>query len=368
MKITDLQLVAVYSTREMGMTRPSDPEKAVSEHVIVFLETDTDVVGLGEMSDINFSPTPQTLLTLTDRLRPILVGRSPFERTTIQSALANEAWEHQVTCGIDIALHDAIGKALDTPVHQLLGGLHRNRIPFAYPIAPCRVDEDVDANLDRIAWLQNEDHRTIRYYFGVDLDLDERFLTEMRHRWGEDVELNALDASGRFDPDDAIRTIERFAQFEPNLVESPVKGRHNAPVEDFLQVKEAVDIPISEHVSEHDIAHKFARSHAVDVFNTGPGYVGITSCQKVFAVAEVFGIKALLGSTVELSIGTAARAHLVAATSNVDFPCYPAGPLVYQEQICRERVRYEAGHIVVPDGPGLGVEIDPDLLDAQRLS
>ena len=103
--------------------------------------------------------------------------------------------------------------------------------------------------------MQDRGHPTIRYYFGVDLDLDERFLTELRNRWGDGVEINALDASGRFDPETAIQVIERFAPFGPNLVESPVKGRHNAPVEDFLMVKEAVDIPISEHVSEHDIAH-----------------------------------------------------------------------------------------------------------------
>ena len=84
-------------------------------------------------------------------------------------------------------------------------------------------------------------------------------------------------------------------------------------------------------------------------------------------MAEILGVRALAGSTVEMSLGTAARAHLIAAIPNIDFPCYPSGPLVYQEQIVMERVRYEAGHIVVPDGPGLGVEIDPQSLRQQRL-
>ena len=93
----------------------------------------------------------------------------------------------------------------------------------------------------------------------------------------------------------------------------------------------------------------------------------MTACQKVFGLAEIFGIKVLHGSTVELSIGTAARAHLMAAMPNMDFPCYAAGPLVYQEQIVKERVHYEAGDIVVPDGPGVGVEVDEERLNAQRL-
>ena len=134
-----------------------------------------------------------------------------------------------------------------------------------------------------------------------------------------------------------------------------------------MRVKEAVDVPISEHVGSAEIGVGLAKNNAVDVFNVGVDWDGITECVKIFALGEMFGIKVLHGSTVELSIGTAARAHLLAAMPNVDLPCYPAGPLVYQEQVCREKVRYENGHFVVPDGPGLGVEIDEDRLTAQRL-
>ena len=84
-------------------------------------------------------------------------------------------------------------------------------------------------------------------------------------------------------------------------------------------------------------------------------------------MAEVLGVKALAGSTVELSVGTAARAHVIAATPNIAFPCYPSGPLSYQDQVVVQRVCYEAGHILVPDGPGLGVEVDQERLRQQRL-
>lgn len=368
MKITELELVPVYATREMGKSSPADPEKAVSEHVVVFLRTDAGITGLGEMSDINFSPTADVIADLRSRLSPLLVGQDPFNITAIQVALYAHTWEHQVTCGIDIALHDAVAKALDVPLNQLFGGQVRDRIPFAYPLAPCASDADVTSNLERIERLQGLGHPTVRYYFGRDLESDERFLTQLREKWGDAVEINALDASGRFDPDDAIEIINRFAQYRPNLVESPVKGRHNAPIEDFVKVREAVDVPISEHVGENEVAARLASGGAVDIFNTGPGYIGLTSAKKMFGLAEVFGIQALLGSTVELSIGTSARAHLASAIPNIDYPCYPSGPLVYQEQICKERVLYEAGHIVVPDGPGVGVEIDEDKLRAQTLN
>ncbi len=367
MKITELELIPVFATREMGKAGPSDPEKSISEHVILFLHTDEGITGLGEMSDITFKPTPSALKDLDARLSAVLVGKNAFDLTAIQVELYQQKWEHQVTCGVDIALHDAIGKALDVPVYQLLGGKFRARIPFAYPIKPCSVPADVDANLARIEWIQELGHPTIRYYFGADLALDEKFLSELRKRWGDKVEINALDASGRFEVDEAIEIINRFAVFNPNIVESPVKGRATSPIENFVAVREAVDIPISEHLSEYDLAERFARHHAVDVFNIGPGYIGITATQKVFGLVEIFGLKALMGSTVEMSIGTAGRAHLAASLPNIDFPCYPAGPVVYEEQIVKERIQYEDGHIVVPDGPGLGLEIDEERLRAQTL-
>ena len=116
MQITAIELIPIYSTREMGRTCPSDSEKAISHHIIVRVQTDADITGLGEMSDVNFDLTPETVNGLAARLEPLLVGRSPFDLTAIQVDLEGQEWEHQVLAGIDIALHDAIGKALD--VHQ----------------------------------------------------------------------------------------------------------------------------------------------------------------------------------------------------------------------------------------------------------
>ena len=364
MKITGLELIPVFSTREMGRSSPSDSDKAVSYHVIVRLYTDAGVVGLGEMSDIDFASDPATVERLQAKLEPLLLGRSPFDRAAIALELESRTWDHQVMCGIDIAVHDAVAKALDVPLYVLFGGKLRDRIPFSYPLARCQTGADVAANVERVEWLQGLGHNMVRYYFGADIDLDHRLLTEIRRR---EVSVNALDASGRLDVSTAIDAIDRLAEFEPNLVESPVSGRHDAAVEDFLAVKEAVEVPIGEHIASAEVAERLARHDAIDVFNTGLGYEGFDFCVKTFALADLFGIKTLIGSTVELSIGTAARAHVAAAMTNLDLPIYPSGPLVYYEQVVKEKVRYEDGHVIVPDGPGVGVELDEERLEAQRV-
>ena len=290
MKITGLELTPVFSTREMGRSSPSDPNKSVSYHVIVRLHTDAGVVGLGEMSDIDFASDAPAVERLQRKIEPLLLGRSPFDRAAIAVDLESRTWDHQVVCGIDIAVHDAVAKALDVPLNVLFGGKLRDRIPFSYPLARCQTDADVDANIERVDWLQGLGHNMVRYYFGADIDLDHRLLTEIRRRG---VSVNALDASGRLDVDVAIEAIDRLAEFEPNLVESPVSGRHDAAVEDFLAVKDAVEVPIGEHIASAEVAQRLARHDAIDVFNTGLGYAGFDLCVKTFALADLFSIKTL---------------------------------------------------------------------------
>jgi len=368
MRITELELTPVRTHREMGRRSPSDTERAVSEHVVVQLHTDADIIGLGEMSDVNWEVTRSSSDDLRRRLEPVVVGSDLSQWESPMPKLIETAeWEHQVLCGIDIAIHDAVARHQGQSVAELLGGAKRERVPFAYPLAPAQTAADVEANLARVARRMDEGHNGFRYYFGVDLDLDDHFLETARARWGASLRLVALDASGRFTPEEAIAAIERLAGYEPDVFESPVRGRHNAPVEDFLRVKEATGAAFSEHITDAEVATRLGEGGAVDVFNTGLGYSGVEACRQTFAVAEKLGLRALMGSTVEMSIGTAARLQVAASVKNLDLGAYMAGPLVYDEDVAVERVRYEEGHLVLPSGPGIGVELDHEALRALTI-
>lgn len=365
-QVTGLKLTPVFSTREMGRRNPADKQKSISKHVIVELQTNAAHVGLGEMSDVKWAVDRAALRQLQLRLESVVVGRELRDIHLLLVRIAAVKWDHQVEAGIETALYDALGKSLGMPLYELFGGRVRDSIPFAYPLAPCRLPEDVGSNLTRVRKKVERGHDGFRYYFGADLDLDERFLEEVRNRWGSSIRLVALDASGRFTVEEAITAINRFAQFKPELVESPVKGRHRGAAEDFAAVRDAVGVPIGEHIPGDVEAARYV--NVVDVFNSGPGWTGFDTAQRVFTVAEVFGVKALLGSTVELSIGTAARAHLGLTVRNLDFGCYMAGPLVYREQVVRERVEYKSGRVFLTDRPGLGLELDPEKLARQTLA
>ena len=82
--------------------------------------------------------------------------------------------------------------------------------------------------------------------------------------------------------------------------------------------------------------------------------------------AELAGIKALIGTTQELSIGTSAQAHLGVSMAELSAASDPVGPLLYVEDIVKKRIRFEGNRIVLPEGPGLGMELDEDALEALR--
>src|SRR5262249_9351209 len=151
----------------------------------------------------------------------------------------------------------------------------------------------------------------------------------------------------------AIPAIRRLERYEPMLVESPC-----ADAEGKAEVRRQVGVPISEHVGSAETALRFARAGAVDIFNIATSSGGLNHARRLLALAEALETQTLIGTTQELSIGTAAQAHLGAAMPNLHWPCDPTGPHLYQEDVVRRRVQYEAGFLVVPTGPGLGVEID----------
>lgn len=358
MKISNVELIPIHTRRETGL---------VSQHVIVRLFTDNGLVGLGEISDLTHFPLymPQ-LDDLQATLTGMLVGQDPFQLSCLEDLLfrvySQGDKSNVIRCGVDIALHDLLGKALEMPVHDLLGGKYRDRLRVCYPIFRHQSKEDVPGNIQRVKDRLAQGHDMIRLYIGVDLDADEFFLKTLRDTFGDTVIVKSLDMSKLLEPKTAIRAIKRFMQYEFILVESPC-----ATIEGLAEVRDKVDVPISEHVRDLAWAYQAAKARAVDIFNISlVSMGGIYQARKVFALAEAAGIGCLIGTTQELSIGTAAQAHLGAAMPNLTHPCDPTGPLLYLEDVAQVRVQYELGHLIVPQGIGLGISLDEGKLAELR--
>jgi muconate cycloisomerase len=114
-------------------------------------------------------------------------------------------------------------------------------------------------------------------------------------------------------------------------------------------------------------AFRVAAAEGADVFSLKLAQSGgVGPAAKVAAIAEAAGIGLYGGTMIETGLGTAAAAQLFATLPSLDWGAELFGPLLFTEELLAEPLAYADFALVVPEGPGLGVEIDPDRLDFLR--
>src|SRR4051812_27637753 len=195
MRIARLQLHPVRVARDTGVA---------NDHVIVEIETDGGVTGWGEMSDLSHLPLYQfDLVQLQSALSEILVGADPRALNQIERRMLgfypDEGHMYSrsglVRQGVDLALHDCLGRADGVSVSGLLGGALRDRIAVCYPVFRLRTVEHVAAALDRVEHKLGEGFDVVRFYAGTDHAADVAFMAGFADRFAGRVRIKSLDFS-----------------------------------------------------------------------------------------------------------------------------------------------------------------------------
>ena len=356
MKITDIKGIQIETPRYYGQ---------ISGHVILEVHTDEGVVGLGEASDSQ----SKDLGRIVPRLKELLVGRDPTRINEIHETMRVQRFESTVTdlhwtSAVDIALHDLNGKVQGVSVAQLLGGKVRDRMYCCYPIFGWQVTEDYDRAASYLDRLTDLGHHLFRYYVSGDSELDNRFLTEVKDRHGDRIRLKSIDFSGRFTKwDEAIRYAAELRHHDPYHFEQP-----SGDLRVCTEFTKRMDLPVSMHIGDPQYAFEVIDRGACNVFNLACVYWGPTNIRKLFAIAEAAGIKCLIGTDQESTLGTSMQVQIGCAMPNLDLPCDPMGPVLYNDSPAKERIRAEGSYLYPPEGPGLGVELDEAKFEALTTS
>ena len=355
----------------MGGTTPKR-SKPMLEYLIVKIETDEGVTGVGEAPvDIQFfgETLEEVRASIDDYLGPLLVGRDPFDREHIMHAIDYRG-NSCAKSGIDLALHDLMGKALRCPVSDLLGGSHRGRVKVAIEIAGGPADGMAKACVDFMA----KGVRAFKAKIGGRPDEDADRLRAIRDAVGPEVSLRA-DANQGYSPKEAIRLCRLAEKFDVGLelLEQPVAAWDLAGM---AHVRRSVDTPIEADESCYSVhdAITLVRHEAADVLNIKIGKAGgLYHAKKIAAVAEGAGLGCVLGTAYGLGPKVAAKLHLAASTILV------TDAVEFTELGLHENLLYgphdgllalpldEDGCLSVPDGPGLGVELDEEKVAEFRL-
>ncbi len=347
---------------------------------IVFLKVTTDegLVGVGEARPLNKT---DTLLAYLHEAAPrYVLGADPFEIERLTHRMYREDFGRSgevVMTGIamvEIACWDIIGKALGQPVYRLLGGAVRDQIK-AYANGWYRVERTPDEFRAAALQVVAKGYRALKFDpFGAgfyELDRAEKRrvveLTEAVYdAVGEDVEI-MVEMHGRFNPVTAVEMARELARFKPAWIEEPVPPENLSALRDVRNAVLPLGIPVATGERIHtpyEYRELFERQSADVIQPDITHFGGLLNTKKLAATAESHYVL-VAPHNVGGPVSTAAALHLAACTDNFkiqehfnDFadPYVKAAAPGVPEVI--------DGYFALPQGPGLGVTLDEDVIAA----
>ncbi|HJP30066.1 MAG TPA: mandelate racemase/muconate lactonizing enzyme family protein [Candidatus Latescibacteria bacterium] len=350
--------------------------------LIVKVETDEGVHGWGEAG---VSSRELAVQGAVEHYREFLIGRDPRR----PGALWQEMYRGQYFEGgriltgaisaIDIALYDVHGKALGVPVHQLLGGKQRDAVPcFATTGAPslAKLIENAKLLLDK-GWSvirtgpakRTDTDAADLFEPRESIGVTAEWLSALRQELGPDPVLG-IDYHHRLNVAETASFCQRLPAGTLDFLEEPI--RDEAP-EVYESLRTMVDVPFAigeEFASKWQFAPylergvtQFAR---IDICNVG----GFTESMKVAALAEAHYIDLMPHNPLG-PICTAASVHLGAAVPNfawLEARVSPTEASASQDSdLFPQQLTLQGDRFLVPDTPGLGVEVDEEAVAAQAF-
>jgi muconate/chloromuconate cycloisomerase len=338
------------------------------ENVVLKVYTDDGVVGLGEAPHMvgisSLGESPHTVsVVLQKHVIPRILKMDPMKIEAVQREM-NRAipWNFRAKSAVNLACYDIVGKTLKTPVYSLLGGKYRDRLLLSSSIPITDHEKGVKEALER----EKQGYKVLKQKIGRDPDHDVEAVKRLRDALGYDFKLRA-DANQGYSLKTAIKTIRRMERYELEFVEQPTSKWDldaMAEVSRAVEVPIMADEPVVQPLDALRIIQKGAAQY-LSVYVCRPG--GIINSKKIAAVAEAHGMECYIGGALEGPIGACAGLHLGASTPNITLGCEVGGQFLLLEDVGKNPIEFVDGCLKVPDGIGLGVELDEEKLEKVKV-
>ena len=369
MKISRIEAIPVNVPLKPELrTKTSHGEHVTSPYVIVRVYTDDGHVGLGE-STVAPRWSGETSIgcvaAINGLIAPALIGEDATQITRLTQKMNRVIKLNPfMKSGIEMALWDLAGKAAGVPVYQLLGGRVRESMPIKMVIGAFDIPHAV-ALAERFL---NDGVRCLKVKVGPNPEQDIERVRAVRARAGADIPIG-IDANCGWSATQASQMLRRLAEFDILFAEQPIPVENQA---DMAALRRQSSIPIMADESVftvHD-AWQLTQSHAADILSVYPGkHGGIQATLEIANIAKAAGIVCAMGSNLELGIATAAMLHVGVAVPAIVSELYPGdfiGPLYHEADLIKTPLTLGPSSAIVPNGPGLGVELDEAQLEKYR--
>ncbi|MDR2450407.1 MAG: mandelate racemase/muconate lactonizing enzyme family protein [Candidatus Accumulibacter sp.] len=376
MKITEVRTHPL----EAGLSRSfaySRGQYATRMAMVVEIETDAGLIGWGEC----YGPA-RINAAVVEHFRPFLIGQDPFRTEWLWHEIYARYRDHgqkgvviQGLSGVDIALWDLKGKILGQPIHRLMGGPLRTEVA-AYATGLYRRDAGKPEVYlaEEAAGYCEEGFSAVKLKVGFGIDEDARVTQAVRRAIGPDRGL-MVDANHAYDTVAAIRLGRKIEPFDIGWFEEPVIPEDAAG---HLAVKTALTIPVASGECEFTRFgfRDLIAQRAVDIVQPDTCAAGgLSECKKIADMTAAYGLR-YSPHVWGTGIAVAASLQLLAVLPSLTPPSFhPIEPLLefdrtehpFRMKILTQPIEHARGKVAVPQGPGLGIEIDRDALRHFRV-
>ena len=366
--ILDYQLETAFESASMHFSR--------RQHCLVEVICDDGTIGWGEC----LGPAKPNA-AIVQAYAQSLIGEDPLETEKIWLTLYNRLRDQgqrglTVTAlsGIDIALWDIKGKQFGVPISTLLGGRFRDSVR-AYAtgsFARAGVDRVTDIAAE-VAGYRRDGFHAVKIKIGFDVEEDLEVIAAVRDAIGPDMRM-MIDANHGYDYLEAIEVGQRAAPFGIDWFEEPVLPEQ---ISTYEAVRAGQPIPVASGENWHGryaMQEPLAR-RAVDIVQPDIcGVGGFSEMRRVADMAAIHGVR-LVPHVWGTAVCLAASLQFMAALPPNPPRRKPIEPIMefdrtenpFRQAVVQTPLEHNQGVMTIPDGPGLGIEINRDALSTYAL-
>lgn len=327
--------------------------------IIVKITTEDGLIGYGEAvadEHVTGETWESTYTILKHTLGPLMLGKNPRDFERNHEVMDKAVYQApSAKAAIDIACYDLVGKKLDVPVYQLLGGRYHEKFPITHVLSIGTPEAMAEEAAKRI----KEGYTSFKMKVGTEVMADVDRIKAVRQKVGKDIAIRVDVNQGWKNSANTITAMRLLEETGLDWLEQPVVA------DDFngmVEVREKTSTPLMmdeglrgfrdmRELIEKKAAHKVN----IKLMKCG----GIYPAMKLAHMAEMAGIECQIGSMVESSIGSAAGFH-VAFSKKAFKSVELTGPLKFSKDV--GDLHYDVPFIQLSERAGLGIDIDESIL------
>jgi L-alanine-DL-glutamate epimerase-like enolase superfamily enzyme len=353
MKIARVELADCVMRKEDPKWAFALAANPLSEGLVVTIVGDDGSKGYGYASaTAHMGASREGMRAILGRFEPLLVGQDPFAiEARLQDLGRNLHGNQQAKAAIDCALHDLLARALNVPLCQLFGGQVRDAVPILR-ILGLKTPDEMAVQAQKLV---DKGYRYLKIKVHGDVAEDVARVKAIRRQVGNGVHLT-IDANQSYDVKDAIRALNRMAEYDIDLAEQPVA------IDDLVGLKLVTDsVPITVEADESagglDEVMRLVTGRIVDAVSLKiPKLGGLRNTLAAARICEAGHVKYRLGAAVGSRLLSAQAMHLAASLPGIDYAC-ELGEFDRLLDDPFEGIEIEDGMLRLPSGPACGVRL-----------